>query len=152
MEKIRSYFSLTEARSHKGCFYHEGSQNLFFFSIEIMFRAACPLCPHRPLCPLLIAVHEDKDDIEDIITNRGHRGLCAKIKFLFCRYCGCCRRRLVADGHDQPPGGAWGGCMKFVIRFLIILYKNGNKYHKITTEINATIPMTIASNVSIEGG
>ena len=25
--------------------------------------------------------HEDKEDIEDMIANRGHRRLCAKIKF-----------------------------------------------------------------------
>ena len=28
--------------------------------------------------------HEDKEDIEEMITNRGHGGLCAKIKFVFC--------------------------------------------------------------------
>ena len=36
--------------------------------------------PHRLLCPLLKTAHEDK---EDMISNRGHRGLCAEIKFFF---------------------------------------------------------------------
>ena len=49
-------------------------------------QEVCICRPRRLLCHLLKTAHEDKEDIEDMTTNRGHGGLCAKIKSPFC----CC--------------------------------------------------------------
>ena len=91
--------------------------------------------PHRLLCPLLKTAHEDKKDIEDMITNRGHGGLCAKIKFIFCFH-------MVANVQNLPRlSRRWQNFLVMIFCFSVFFVRR----FSLTLDCGTPVPLCFYS-------